>query len=511
MYDQARAPVAADINRWQLTGTLTTLSPLHIGDGERLPLGTRGVVGDARDGKAEFATVFTRSDGKPIIPGTSIKGALHAWAQRHKHNEHWVSRIFGTAAQAGRVTFHDAWLARFNSPKEDEVIRRGWLPKRGTAILPHVVIDPETRSAKHGLLFHVEYVPPASDFSVRFTAVGLTDEEKTAFLAMLNAAFASGAPPARLGGETADGWGRVQWKAAEVRLFDPQRWLASPARHWTDVLTTLREPERSKWLHTRGLTAAPSSLDPSLQIELKLRFDGPMLVNDPTRTQKADASGRGSITHAMIEDARGRPYVPAATARGALRSQARRIWQTLAHGGSEDLKESGICDSAPTRDSQKRLAEFWKMFGATGWRSPFEFEDLQLSGEPQEHRQEFVAIDRFTGGAAAEKKFNAVGLLKPCFAGMITLWPDRWESAGAAPWTWLLLAWTLRDWIEGDGTLGFGASKGWGHFHAEIDICGASAEGALLAGVLARDPSALADPRLEEWAQTLPSYMRRSS
>ena len=72
-------------------------------------------------------------------------------------------------------------------------------------------------------------------------------------------------------------------------------------------------------------------------------------------------------------------------------------------------------------------------------------------------KQDFVAIDRFTGGAADEAKFDARYADAPTLQTRLTLHLD-----GLKPEDVALLALALRDVCEGKVTFGFGASKGYG-------------------------------------------------
>jgi len=69
--------------------------------------------------------------------------------------------------------------------------------------------------------------------------------------------------------------------------------------------------------------------------------------------------------------------------------------------------------------------------------------------------QDFLAIDRFTGGGRNNAKFDVLALWQPRFTARLRLEnPQPWELG------WLAL--TLRDLAEGWLTLGFGAAKGFG-------------------------------------------------
>jgi hypothetical protein len=97
--------------------------------------------------------------------------------------------------------------------------------------------------------------------------------------------------------------------------------------------------------------------------------------------------------------------------------------------------------------------------------------------------------------------------MKPSFKGMIAVRTDRLFHKdlphAAGPWVWLLLAWVLRDWAEGDGYIGMGRSKGYGAFRLTISSASGGAEAALLKRILERDPVALQSPELEVWKNSL--------
>ena len=83
-------------------------------------------------------------------------------------------------------------------------------------------------------------------------------------------------------------------------------------------------------------------------------------------------------------------------------------------------------------------------------------------------KQEFVAIDRFTGGGAPQLKFNATSRYQPILKGQLSIDLARLAYADAGGWAIALLVLVLRDLVEGDIRLGFGSAKGFGALHAEL-------------------------------------------
>jgi CRISPR/Cas system CSM-associated protein Csm3 (group 7 of RAMP superfamily) len=157
--------------------------------------------------------------------------------------------------------------------------------------------------------------------------------------------------------------------------------------------------------------------------------------------------------------------IPAKAVRGVLRSRSEMILRTLGHPIPEpsEVKAVGNLTEAGRLD----LAS--KIFGASGWRAPLETSAFTWadSGQPHWLRQEFVAIDRFTGGAADSKKFNAHSVVGAKLKGTVTLDLDRLKLCGTDAYAAGLLALVLRDLAEGDLCFGSGSAKGYGNCTVE--------------------------------------------
>lgn len=87
----------------------------------------------------------------------------------------------------------------------------------------------------------------------------------------------------------------------------------------------------------------------------------------------------------------------------------------------------------------------------------------------KEFHQDFVAIDRFTGGGAESLKFDAKSFHRPVLRGSLTLDLEAVQRARPGEWCLGLMALVLRDLCEGDIPLGFGAAKGYGACTASLE------------------------------------------
>jgi CRISPR/Cas system CSM-associated protein Csm3 (group 7 of RAMP superfamily) len=350
MYQKNALPVSVD--RWRITGRIETLSPLHIGDGDRIRISERNCDRHSLDwADPSYATVHIGHNGKPVIPATSLKGALRAWAEVNHLDPRLIEEVFGNQEGGGTVTFHDAPLEPASSPAD--ATARFWCNERATALSPRVAIDPVTRSAAERLLFYVEYVPEGATFSLAITGRNATARQRSLLLYVLQNAFLGDTRPARLGSQVANGWGNVSWSRTSLETLDIGSWFAAPPEIWHKALRPIDAATEADWL--AGMDEFDTRYEGRVvRLRLTLRFDGPMLVNDPTRCKTGDQNGKNAVGHAMIRRENGQVFLPSASVRGAFRAQARRIWQTLAWDTDQDASKARNTNF-PRNGSQSKL------------------------------------------------------------------------------------------------------------------------------------------------------------
>lgn len=448
-------------SRWLIRGRLVLRSPLSLRSGETEMRELPGATED--DGAApEVALLQRAANGLPMIPGSSLKGAVRHWVESRlpQAGEAAVKQVFGGgpepidetdevwASTGGKAEFHDAVAAWSAEPGSDG--RPPPMPLRSST-----AIDRHTRTAEHRKLFHGEQVPAGTTFAVEITGDGFSDGECDALLAALEGFNAGGDHlPLTLGGGGTSGKGRANWYLDEVRRMDVAavaRWLRLPEpcswRRWIladpgclEDAAALRERARLRWR---------SSGPPFVRLKLEIAFDGPLLVKDPSRTRPA-AEGEGKEPDALPRlDEQGQLLLPGESVKGALRAQAERIARTI---GLEPATAAGPAV---------------QVFGNTEQRGLLEVEDFRRCDGRGLAVQQFVAIDRFTGGAAPGKLYLFEHGDRPVMAGALTLRLER-EATQVGRDAIGLLALTLRDLIDGDITFGLGAAKGYGACRARI-------------------------------------------
>jgi CRISPR-associated protein Csm3 len=196
-----------------ISGTIETLTPLHIGSGKP----------EVEIGEVDMP-ILRDPRGQPYIPGSSLKGRVRTEAERIARkmdmevceppnvkdmcgskkksvNEFCICcRIFGTAGSislASKVKFRDAYpLERVESLLE----RTG------------IAINRDTGAVTSGALYTIEAVPAGVKFGLEIVADNLSDDE----LKLLKAALKS-VEDSALGGSSTRGFGKVKIAIEGVR------------------------------------------------------------------------------------------------------------------------------------------------------------------------------------------------------------------------------------------------------------------------------------------------------
>ncbi|ADB15824.1 protein of unknown function DUF324 [Pirellula staleyi DSM 6068] len=443
-------------SRWKITGTLTTTSPMHIGSGDSTT--HPQLVNEASETDStiahksiEVAAIVRDFQGKPIIPGSALKGVLRSWAEkRYTNYRPQISKIFGDLdcstpqARSGRAVFRNAILI---PPKDDLITRYKnfvpyWRTDKLAGILSHVCIDRHNGTASANKLFFEEFLPEGISFKVEIFAEQLDESDVQLLLSVLVHGVSDDSEPIQFGSNTANGWGQVSWSDVFVsRNIDNS--------HVELDLNTLSFRQRCNNLTIDALPAPPPP-DHIKTIPLLFQCRGPFLVNDGSRVKRKEMSEAEKERHrnfTPLRRADGSVWLPASSFRGVLRSRAEFILRSL--------------DPSATGDPNKPLSKdnpIEKIFGMTGHASRLQIDEFSSSTtDPKLRHQDFVAIDRFTGGAADTAKFDAEYADHPTFSSRLRL-----NTHGLSESDIAILAATLRDLTRGDLQFGFGVAKGYG-------------------------------------------------
>jgi len=463
--------------RWCIEGYLTTRTNLHIGSGDVVT--RKGLIREEEGGKkvpVEISSVVTDVHGHPYIPGSTLKGNMRSWINsRRKCDKKVIDRIFGSEEQegeeirGGKAEFCNAEALREIPEFDDKSSPPYWekASTRLTGVSTSVSIERRTKTAKNAYLVHREFVPPDILFSVVIT-MRSSDEEEVAYLLYALSEFSNLNSRLSLGASCGDGWGQFDWKLTGIKHIDKDSvkdWIRGGTVGIGYKALKRVPKERVYELENMAKKFVCTPSESLLTTEILLQFRSPFLVNDPSKTGK----GTDLPSHAPLTDVNGNTLLPAKSIRGALRSQAEKILRTMGKKACSpsDKRVEKTCQ-CEYKEEVETLCKACKLFGASGWRAPIEFSDFIPTVEETYLSQEFLAIDRFTGGGADGAKFDAYSSYRPQYLVSITIDLQALEIAKDEFCSLGLFALTLRDLVEGDITLGFGASKGYGAVSANI-------------------------------------------
>ncbi len=384
-----------------IQGELITLSDLHLGSATTpLPVEDGETVND----------VMLDCAGQPYIPGSSLRGLLRALMGDAAPELLGQARL-GSEEKAGKLRVHDARIAQ-------PVAR----PLRC-----RIKKNPVTATAEDKHLFQDLVVPRGSRFLLSLQGDGIRHSEVMTLLVALQS-LNSGFPAARLGGGKSIGRGLVQWKVDEVLALD-----GAAFKKWLDSDEDL---EQADW---KTLTPSEDDLVTDYhQWRLRLHFDEPVLVNDPSLV-----SGENGTPDLRYQREAGRLLITGASLKGLFRARARRILMTI---GNDETRVDALID---------------EMFGSTANISRWFFHDI-LAPVTRVHEQTIIAVDRFTGGVQQGAMLNLEAAQAGPAETRVCAHPN------IPGWQRLLWLYCLRDLMEGDLNLGWGAARGFGAFHAEL-------------------------------------------
>jgi len=247
-------------NRYRITGTLTTVSPLHIGTGDE-----RQMEFSSEDEKKKImekvgkipniSTIITDHRGKPLIPGSTLRGVLRNWLltvmegigtqwavdrdyadllskdqteqiQKAQNDFSYLELLFGTPLNAGKVEVWDATCCTGDLEAMNDRLL-GWDKKRLTYVDTSVAIDPARGTAKNKLLYKADIVPPGVTFVLNLVAQNLSDEELGLVLLALQG-FNSQIYPIQVGARGGRGYGRMEFKIGTFYRLEREgvkKWL----------------------------------------------------------------------------------------------------------------------------------------------------------------------------------------------------------------------------------------------------------------------------------------------
>lgn len=431
-----------------IEGKLTALTPLSVGG-----LGT----GEHVD--LELAEDGT---GRCYVPGTSLAGPMRSWLERRVEDETVIRDLFGYIEQKGDGGQASA-LYVSDSPIDKDVIAER---RHG------ISIQDTTGTTKDGFFYTRALLPRGTRMALRME-LDIIDKDypvghPVGALALILKALQEG---------------KIRFGACKTRGMGSMK-LEEPKVNWYDFAgdsTALDLWLDGKDATKQGIEALDAFQKPELKPERVFSISVPWRAVSPVMVK----SGRDGIEADMLPLMSGVsggnivPVIPGSSIKGVLRSQARKILNTLFE--HDDNKEDWLIidDLFGSQERAGRLMIDDVYFQP---EEPVSLEKWLVEDKNEmkkiTEKRQYVAIDRFTGGASDKALYSA----RPVKRDHPDSDENRWNpicltldvsnalSEGNVKKEQALLKLLLRDMKEGYITIGFGSRRGMGEIEVEGEV-----------------------------------------
>lgn len=423
------------VERVLIEGTLCLETPAHFGNGD--------VVG-----VTDMPLLRDPLEGKPLLTGASLAGALRSYLREYERGYGAVSGrladdLFGKIA--GRTSMQ-SWLmvddALGNSP--------------GTELRDGVAIDPCTRTAEKAMKYDIELLQAGTTFPLSFELL-LTADNKNLLDALALALHGLESREIGLGQRKRRGFGQCMVENWRVRRYDLTTakgltgWLSDDRADETQIEVT----DGQGIMQLLGVKSPVGDRRRRFTMEVDCTLESSLLIRSGSGA--ADAPDMVHLT--SRRNGKDVPVLSGTSLAGAVRARAFRIANTM---WPNDREQAEYLINAM----------FGRRIGGQEDR-PSGSRVLTRETELVNTRdlvQSRVKIDRFTGGSYPTALFTQ----QPAFGGEqatvklhITL--QRPEDAQIG-----LLLLVLKDLCTGDLPLGGESSVGRGRLqgrHATLTLC----------------------------------------
>lgn len=354
--------------RHELRGDLVCETPLYVGGWDDTAVADLAV---ARDGL-----------GRPVIPGTSVAGALRSWLAGTGGSWWAGTRGGGESDRSPGTVLNSLFGWARGQEGAASRIRVDDAPLIGDGVAAQlragVGIDRNTRSAAAGFLYEREVLPAGTRFAFRLVADEPPEGDAGVAGAFAALTTALRAGHIRLGAARTRGLGRVRLDEATIRETDLadrdglRAWLTGAAA-W--------EPATGE----AGAGSSGAGVPGQLGITVGWKPVGSVFVKDSLRGGLVDILPLTSTS----ADGKVRLLLPGSSVKGVLRAHAERIVRTLrGTPAPATLRETldgealpgvvGLFGRSPRRCTGRESAA--EKRAAAGWRGALEITDCHSRG-----------------------------------------------------------------------------------------------------------------------------------
>lgn len=453
--------------RYLFVGSITLKEALHIGSGEGSERTDALVV---RDGDEIFYIPGTgflgifRNAVEKVVPFIDGFSSCQSNGDCEKKEPEYVCdtcKLFGYGGKVSKVIFNNCTLDREINISE---IRDGVSIQRIS----------ETAVPKRKAKFDYEVIPKGSKFNFWIELLNPTERDKILFSLGFNE-LQNGYTG--IGAKTSIGLGDFDIFIDSVYELDTSNFtqlkdyildvnykgveIPNPLSHWIEGVNF----DHSKTKNVEGDHNIPNLCS----IKYKLIFKEPFLIKsgDPSMPGLEELDARFITTtfwngNSWVE----KPYLIGSSLKGIYRSRCEKIVRTLGRFACDPQENEGDLQSCAKNlkeeeDIYKNSCWVCKLFGSSCIKSRIRVLSAFSNCEIPMKKMDYVAIDRFTGGAAERKKFNSQIALNGGFKGKVVL--NNFEI-----WQLGLLAYLFKDLYLEDVRVGYGKYKGYGKCKAVV-------------------------------------------
>lgn len=383
--------------RWVVTGTLVLQSPAHFGNGDADPL-------------TDMPLLLDEASGQPLLPGTSIAGALRSFLRE---------RAFGFGQKESGPSLANKLFGSARESEEGEqsplIVHDSVCNNYGAELRDGVAIDADTRTAADEKKFDLQLLAAGSEFPLRFELlVNRHGDELLKGLATALDGLEKG--EITLGARKRRGFGQVtvrDWRVYKYDLSDRKGlldWLASE-RNWRPAIPPQEGASLAEMLET--------SLDVEdrrnmAHLKAVFAIDGTLMIR--SGFGQADSGPDMVHLHAPRVGSHAMPVIPGTSWAGILRHRALKIARTVSKDApAVDADGKIVTRKVAGKPAVVKQADVFveEMFGPTviergnknvkASRVNICESEIQKAGALVITR---VKIDRFTGGAFESALFS---------------------------------------------------------------------------------------------------------
>lgn len=392
------------LERWVITGTLVLETPAHFGNGDADPL-------------TDMPLLLDEVEGRPLLPGTSIAGALRSYLREREYG-------YGKAEDKASATSKLFGSIRTTDEEGNQsplIINDALGTSAGFELRDSVAIDPETRTAEDQKKFDMQLLAAGSTFDLRFELLVSKDSKSEDLRdALFTALRGLQEREITLGARKRRGFGQctvTDWQVYKFDLTNKDGLL-----DWLGFDQNLREPvpapQPDDTLAKKlGVTLTEEQLKKTdkrscAHLTAHFAIDGTLLI----RSGFGDANSPDAVHIRSARDGNPVPVIPGTSLAGVLRQRAVKIGRTIAPDVQAKKKDQLL--TKRNKENQevplsKAEAFVNEMFGPAEVKadekhakaSRVTVKETKIENTSQLVMTR-VKIDRFTGGAYESALFS---------------------------------------------------------------------------------------------------------